>query len=155
MSRQPRTTRDDFECWLIDMDDAIERLLALLPSDQMRQKLDFSPPSLDTLEAWILERYSSTEAMLEQSETTIVDGLARYIGETYRMALGGHWDINLDDPQRVYFGIPILVAHESRLETEICPLSLATASANRRTRIYLRMVLENHLKIRQTHNQSH
>ena len=71
--------REDFEYWLADMDDAVEGFLDVVPPE-VRRKLDFSPASLDELEAWILQRYASTNAMLEQSESRVVDGLARYIG---------------------------------------------------------------------------
>jgi hypothetical protein len=47
---------DRFEAWLAHMDDMLESFLASLP-DAVRTKLDFSPASLDTLEAWLLQRY--------------------------------------------------------------------------------------------------
>lgn len=146
MNRKALTTRDDFQYWLMDMDDAMERLLAEL-QPQNRKKLDFSPFSLDVLEAWILERYESPRSMLEREQKQIVNGAACYVGETFRKALSGRWDIELDDPNYVYFGVPILrgLGGKSTTESE-CPLSLATASADRRTGTYLRTVLENMIK---------
>ncbi|MBE9210091.1 hypothetical protein IQ244_27065 [Nostoc sp. LEGE 06077] len=125
----------------MDMDDALERFLAILPP-QVKKKLDFSPSSLSTLEAWILDKYPNTPAMLESDQSRLVDGVARYIGETFRKSLGGRWDIQLDDPKFVYFGVPILTGFEEK-PTPICPLTLATASADRRTGKYLRTILEN------------
>ncbi|WP_216594403.1 MULTISPECIES: hypothetical protein [unclassified Nostoc] len=135
------TTHNDFQWWLMDMDDALERFLAILPP-QVKKKLDFSPSSLSTLEAWILDKYPNTPAMLESDQSRLVDGVARYIGETFRKSLGGRWDIQLDDPKFVYFGVPILTGFEEK-PTPICPLTLATASADRRTGKYLRTILEN------------
>lgn len=135
MNRQALTTRDDFEYWLMDMDDALDYFLAILPP-QIKDKLDFSPSSLSTLEAWILDEYPSIQAMLVSNQSRQVDGVARYIGETFRKSLGGHWDIHLDEPKFAYFGVPILTGYEEK-PTPICPLTLATASAERRTGKYL------------------
>ena len=136
--------REDFEYWLADMDDALERFLDSLPNE-VSERLDYSPASLDVLERWILDRYASTDQMLPASEATKVDGLARYIGETFRKAIGGHWDIRLDDPKYVFYGRPQLTGFSDK-PTPTCPLLLATASADRRTGKYLNGVLNSYLK---------
>lgn len=135
------TTREQFEIWLADMDDALDRFFATLPPD-LRSKLDYSPASLDALEAWILERYRDTKSILDRRESTVVDGLARYIGETFRKTIGGHWDIELDNPKDVYYGLPQLTGFGPRPTPE-CPSSLATAATSRRTGNYLSTILEN------------
>ncbi len=141
MENQAKTNLDDFNFWVADMDDALERFFKLLPGS-IRSKLDSSPGSLDTLESWILNRYHSKDVMLRPDESRIVDGIARYIGETFRTNVGGHWSINLENPKAAFFGIPVLVGYR----TPICPLALATASADRRTGRVIRTVLENNLK---------
>ena len=135
--------REGFEYWLADMDDALDRFFGTLPPD-VKERLDFSPWSLDVIEAWVLQRYASTEEMLPQSESRAVDGLGRYIGETFRKALGGHWELRLDDPKYVFYGIPQLTGFCEK-PTPTCPLCLGTASADRRTGRYLRGVLEAYL----------
>ena len=100
-----QTTRDDFESWLVDMDDALERFIGKLPGEVGGQ-LDYSPESLDILEKWTLDNYESPEQMLPASEAESVDALARYVGETFRRAIGGRWGIRLDDPKYVFFGLP-------------------------------------------------
>ncbi len=145
MNRKAKSTPDDFQYWLMDMDDAIDRLKAMF-SKETRKQLDFSSVSLDVLESWILDRYPDTKAMIESDQSQVVNGAACYIGETFRKTLGGRWDINLDDPQYAFFGVPILkIGSGDKVSTD-CPLSLATASANRRTGTYLRTVLENMLE---------
>lgn len=134
------TTRDDFEYWLADMDDALERFLDSLPA-QLRGELDYSIASLDPLEQWILDRYASTKAMLEPTESGVVDGLARYIGETLRKQVGGHWDIRLDDPKYAFYGLPELTGFGARSTPE-APITLATAAADRRTGHYIRKIAE-------------
>ncbi len=145
MNRSALTTREDFDYWVSDMDDALERFFTLLPSS-VREKLDFSPFSLEALEEWILEKYANTQAMLQRDQAQIVDGVARYIGETFRRTIGGYWTIRLDDPKVAFFGVPILTGFEER-PTPACPLALATASADRRTGTFLHTVLKNHMKV--------
>lgn len=135
-----KTTKDDFEYWLADMDDALDRFLATFP-DETRTKLDFSKESLDALEAWILQKYDSNQKMLEPSESQTLDGIARYIGETFRKAIDGHWEIRFDDPKYVFYGLPQLAGFSQRSTPE-SPLTLATAAAERRTGTYLSTILK-------------
>ena len=139
-----QTTREDFESWLVDMDDALERFCDSLPGE-VSERLDYSPASLDVLEEWTLDRYESTDQMLSASEATTVDGLARYIGETFRRAIGGRWGIRLDDPKYVFYGLPEITGYSDK-PTSLCPISLATASADRRTGEYLSAVLASYIR---------
>src|SRR6266850_443744 len=141
MQDQAKTTLDDFNYWVADMDDALARFFEMLPAG-MRSKLDCTPESIDALEGWILSRYPSIEAIKAADQSRMVDGMARYVGETFRKNAGGQWDIDLDNPKAAFFGIPILTGFRS----EICPLALVTASTDRRTGKFIRTVLENNLK---------
>ena len=144
--------RENFQYWLADMDNALERFLEFLPPG-VRQRLDFRPDSLSVVEKWIIERYPNIPAMLEHSEREIVDGLARYIGETFRKAIGGRWEIRLDDPKYVYHGRPQLTGF-SRTPTPISPHSLATASADRRTGTFMTGVLGSYLRDKQRQREA-
>ncbi len=135
------TTRDDFEYWLASMDDRVESFLASLPPES-GQRLDFSPDSLDVLERLVLDKYPDTRTMLSPTESRFVDGAASYLGEVFRKTIGGKWDIRFDDPKFAFYGLPILVGGTSQ-KTVLCPLTMATASADRRTGTYLRTILEN------------
>jgi hypothetical protein len=134
-------SRDDFEEWLFNMDDVLDEFIGSFPESE-RQQLNFTPESLDLLEQWILARYPNVNAMLDSKEAQTVDALARYIGETFRRKLGGHWDIRFDTPKYVYYGLPELRGN-SKKSTPECPHTLATASSDRRTGCYLRTVLQN------------
>jgi hypothetical protein len=101
------TTTDDFEHWLAAMDDHLKEFFAAMP-EQVRDRLDYSPASLDLVERWILDKYPNTEAMLAEGESKSVNQLACYIGETFRKTLGGRWSIRLDDPKFAFHGLPIL-----------------------------------------------
>lgn len=131
-------SRDDFECWLATMDDFLEEFLAEFPAAE-RARLDYSAESLDIVEAWILNTYPSSEAAAAPTESQRLNRVACYVGEVFRKKLGTKWDIRLDDPSYVFYGMPIIVGRR----VDDCPLTLVTAAANRRTGKYLRTVLEN------------
>lgn len=135
-----RDRQEDFEFWLADMDDALAGFRESIPSS-IRAELDFSPESLDALEAWLLETYASADELLKSESSRAVDGLARYVGETFRKAIGGKWEIRVDDPKYVYYGLPQLTGYSER-PTPIAPHTLVTACAERRTGRYWRMILE-------------
>src|SRR5215204_607295 len=100
-------TRDEFEYWLFDLADELDGFFETLPQ-QVRDQLDFSPESLDVLEKMILDRYPDTESMVTRYELKRVDDYGRYIGETFRRTIGGRWDINLDDPADILYGLPVV-----------------------------------------------
>jgi hypothetical protein len=132
---------EEFEFWVFYMEDVLDDFLNWLPRD-VSERLDYSFQSLDILESWLLSLYPSTEAMLEFGQSEIVDAAARYVGKIYRKAIDGKWDVILDEPDNVYYRFPIL-RDKNEGHVQDCPLSLTTASADRRTGNYLRTVLEN------------
>ena len=136
--------REDFEHWLAHMDDAIDHFLASAPA-AVRTRLDSSKESLVALEEWLLERYASTDEMLVSSESFVIDGAARYVGEIFRKALGGRWELPLGDPSYVFHGRPQLVGFPAAT-TPVSPHSLVTAAADRRTGRFLLGVLESYLR---------
>jgi hypothetical protein len=136
--------REQFEYWLADMDDALERFFATLPPE-VRDRLDYSPQSLDVLEQWMLSKYSKMEQVRQPSESKTLDGIARYIGETYRKNLGGHWEIRLDDPKYAFYGLPQLTGYSAK-PTPSAPLPLATAAVDRRTGNYWSTILANKME---------
>jgi hypothetical protein len=138
---QALSTRDDFDMWIFKMDDDLDNFLARLP-DNVRRSLDFSPGALDVLEKWFLDNYPTHLSLLEPSETPTLDGVARYIGETFRKHAGGHWTIDLDNPQNAFFGLPTLTGYP----VPVAPHTLATTALHRRTGNVLHTVLDNTLK---------
>ena len=134
-------TEEQFEYWLADMDDALERFFATLP-DEVRNQLDYSPQSLDVLEKWLLSKYSKMDELQRPSESRALDGMARYVGETFRKNLGGHWEIRLDDPKYVYYGMPQITGYSPKPTPE-APLTLVTAAVDRRRGNYWSTILAN------------
>ncbi len=134
------TDRDQFEYWLASLDEMLQEFFSTI-HEEYRKQLDLSPASLDTLEGIILQRYADAKAMLDPNESSFVNGLACYIGETFRKAIGGRWTIRLDDAKFAFYGLPIIADAGKDRKTVECPLTLATAAADRRTGKYLRTVL--------------
>ena len=53
---------------------------------------DFGPQSLPMLELFALSRFSSPDEVLDPENRRFVEGLIRYLGETFLRAIGGAWD---------------------------------------------------------------
>lgn len=142
-SNKPVSDLDDqalFQEWLGVMDDSLEYFITMLPPEVGR-RLDYTPESLDVLEGWVLDRYAGVDAIMAESELLDLEYMARYVGETVRRSIGGEWRIAYDDPKAAHYGVP-----EIRFAEKVPPLApkyLVTASVDRRTGQYLRMVVTN------------
>lgn len=133
-----------FQAWLEHMDEALDAFRQILPRDQADQ-MDYSLKSVDALEAWLLSRYPNFSDAMSQEEATVTGGAARYVGEVLRRHTDSDWGIELADRSRVFFGLPVLSG--GRLgPTRECPLSLVTASLDRRTGSYMSRVIAHHAR---------
>ncbi|MEP7286474.1 MAG: hypothetical protein ABI947_11965 [Chloroflexota bacterium] len=152
MNDEAAMLKEKYDSWYVVMDDALEEFYDLLPPD-LCEKLDYSFASLDVLEDWILLQFSSIDDIQKillriregrepGKEAQILDGASRYVGETFIRLIGGYWDVPTDDPRNVYYGIPIVTGYKERPTPE-CPITLVTASTDRRTGKYIRTVFEN------------
>ena len=128
---------EGFRAWLDYMADGLREFFECLPAE-VRTKLDYSVESLDVLEAWLLERYPSSDAAIQQSETLIIDGAARYVGETFCKILGGHWWV--DVKHDTFLGLPQITGFRPGPDS-LCPLSYVTASTNRRRGDFISSIL--------------
>jgi hypothetical protein len=79
---------------------------------------------------------------MHDSQKTILDRIARYIGETIRRKYDLKWKIELRNLDDAYFGLPVMSDEKGKRNYE-CPHSLATATVDRQEPGYLRMVFEN------------
>ena len=122
---------EQFQYWLSHMDDALDDFISSLPGE-VSIKMDFSPESLSILETWWLAQFDDVYKALEPESKLIVDGVSRYIGETFRRSIGGIWDISYEDPKNVYYGLPVITKYMEP-STPICPMALSTACLDRRT----------------------
>lgn len=136
------TEGDQFQFWLMDMSDAIDRFLQSVPT-QVATRLDYSPESLNVIEEYILDRYPTIDDIKKQSEAKTVDGIARYVGQVFRKHFGGKWIIDFSDKKNAFYGLPQLSGMQEQ-RTASCPLTLVTASTDRRTGKFIRTVFENY-----------
>jgi hypothetical protein len=139
MDTKPDVER--FQYWLAQMDDALDAFIATAPLP-VRPQLDGSAASLEALEAWLLSRYVSTAEALRESEAEFIDGAARYVGEIFRTRTSSAWRLETRDPKGLFYGRPVLHGGSLASMPE-CPLSLVTASLDRRTGRYLSTILAN------------
>ena len=133
---------DQFQAWLMEMDDAISAFRRTLPKS-IADKLDFSADSLDALEKLILETYPNVDAAKAPAESRRVDAMARYLGEVFRKHFGGKWKIDYADKKNAFYGLPQLAGMKGQ-NVQFCPLTLVTASTHRRSGTFIRKIFENY-----------
>lgn len=127
---------DQFQYWLAYMDEALETFLDSLP-EQCKSKLDGSAASLVHLEQMLLEKYPSLSDARQPSEKAFLDGATRYYGEILRKGTNSKWELQLDDRDSVFYGIPVLNGGQIKA-VPICPLTNITAMLSRRTGEFLK-----------------
>jgi hypothetical protein len=126
----------EFENWLAQDVEVRDELYDLMGGDP---GIDIA--SLDVLEAFLLRRYRKPDDALKLDQRGVLDAAARHVGLVMVLAIdGAEWDIDLTDRDSVYYGLPVVRIPEGPTE---CPLSLVTASLDRRTGHYLRTVVQN------------
>src|SRR4051812_25371983 len=113
-------TRDDFEHWIVAIDDRLSSFVARLPTD-ISGKLDYSVKSLSVLEGWVLISYPSINDFLKAQEKTLLDQMSCYVGETIRKNAGGKWTIDLVNKTNAYFGMPVIEKKGRWVE---CPVTV-------------------------------
>ena len=135
---------DQFQAWLMDMDDVLDRFIASAPADKAAS-LDSSAASLDVLEGLIPSDYPTVADAKAPGEANRLDGYARYIGELFRKHFGGRWNIELGDEKNAFFGMPQISRMRGQ-QVQLCPLTLVTAAVDRRSGKLLRTIFESYRK---------
>ncbi len=130
-------SREEFQTWLALDLEVRDELYALIG-----RELPPDVGSLDALEAFLLDRYPDPGAAVTLEHRGITDAAARHIGLVFMLTVDDAvWDIELDDEDRVFYRLPVIRFGDG---AEDCPLTLATASLDRRTGEYLRTVVESY-----------
>ena len=134
---------EEFQTWLakeVEVRDELESLIGV--------ELGLDEQSLDTLEAFLLRRYSTPDDALRLDQRGVLDAVARHIGLVMLLNINGtKWDINLDNDNAVYYRLPVIRFADGSTD---CPPTLATASLDRRTGDYIRTVVENNEELYNT-----
>jgi hypothetical protein len=127
-------SRAELETYVATLEEARVELEAF-----MKRELDVGPESLDTLEAFLLARYPTVDAAFTLDQRGVLDAAARHVGVVLLLSVpGARWDLDLEDERNVYYRLPILTLPDGAQE---CPLTLVTASLDRRTGTYISGVL--------------
>jgi len=130
-------SRDEFQTWLAMDLEVRDELYAM-----MGEELDVDVASLDRLEAFLLQRYPSADAIMTLDQRPVADAAARHVGLVLLLNVDDAvWDIDLDHPDNVYYRLPIIVFRGGEQE---CPLLMVLACLQRRTGEELRLVVENY-----------
>jgi hypothetical protein len=90
MSQPSKRDLSTDETWNAYMTTTLARFISLFPPE-VQSSLDYSPKSLDVVEAWLFARYEDYDAVLFEEDKQLYPGAVLYIGETFRRNLGGHW----------------------------------------------------------------
>lgn len=131
----PAERKESFETWHASLYVYLDQLRAAVPDPA---KLDFSVESLDTIEAWLLKKYPTLDDARADMSGGVNDA-GVYIGEVIRKNAGrGKWQLD-EKEDSVFFGFPLLV--DFRQNGSCSPVSLASASTDRRRGDYLRSVV--------------
>jgi hypothetical protein len=125
----------EFQTWLANDLEVRDELAEMVGAE-----LSTDITSLDTLEAFLLKRYPDPDAILRLNERAVLDASARHVGLIMLLHIdGAEWTIDLEDEDNVYYRLPIIRFSDG---AEECPLTMVTASLDRRTGHYLRTVVE-------------
>jgi hypothetical protein len=129
-------TYEEFQTWLAKEAEVRQELEALIGIE-----LGLDERSLDTLEAFLLRRYPTPDDALRLDQRGVLDAAARHIGLVLLLNVDGtRWDIDLDNDDAMYYRLPVIRFADGSTD---CPLTLATASLDRRSGAYLRTYVEN------------
>lgn len=149
-------TRREFDTWLVFLDDYIDEFRSGFSSD-IKEKLDYSPFSLDIVEIWLMEKYSSSE--MARTSLSIKDDLhifmcaMSYVGETYRINLGGIWNIHLDRPDKTNGRLQV-IERFNKENTALCPSLLMLSALDKRSASHMSTVLMFWMEMKQKHKSS-
>jgi hypothetical protein len=124
-------SREEFQTWLAQDLDVRDEFYAMIGKE-----LDVDLDSLDELEAWLLDRYREPDEILALDRRGIADAAARHVGRVFVLNIDDAvWEIDLDKEKNPYWRLPVVRMRDG---LDVCPLTLVTASLDRRTGTYLR-----------------
>jgi hypothetical protein len=131
--------RDKFETFLAEMDDALDAFVA--KAQRTGIVLDYSMDSLDRLEQLIAG--TSANSSVEQD----IQASARYFGETVRRNYGGKWELEIENPKHIYYGLPVIAGHAPS-KVKLCPHQTVRMLVKGKPRGFLREVVDSQLRPR-------
>jgi len=123
-------SREEFQLWFFRDEDVRSELYELMDNE-----LDPDLKSLDTIEAFVIERFDGPREALSLTGRGVLDAVARHIGLVLVLSIdGARWDVELDDEDYIYRGLPVVAFADGY---RVCPLTIASTATDRRTGDYV------------------
>lgn len=127
---------NDFQYWLFEMSENLEKLRDLLPND-IEKTVDYSIESLSSLESWVIkyafpqvsESWLVKALVLEGDLYFELELVSIYIGEVIRKNIGGRWVADISNPNSFYYRVPVI---ESDTYGSICPVELVISALKKK-----------------------
>ncbi|SIT20148.1 hypothetical protein SAMN05421786_108205 [Chryseobacterium ureilyticum] len=136
-------TQENFQEWIFFIGEKMDSFTEDFAKEN-NINLDYSIKSLDELEKWIINNYSSINNLKEDPK--MLDLLTIYIGETFRKHLGGKWVMDTEDQDNAYYMMPVLTSPDYKGEVYKAPRTFATASIPRKKGNYISTILKNNME---------
>lgn len=131
-------SREEFQSWLARELEVRDELYQMIGAN-----LGVDERSLDELEAFLVHRYRDAGAALCLDQRAVLDAASRHIGLVVLLHVDSTaWTIDLEDRRVAHYRLPIICFGDG---TVACPLTLATAALERRTRRSLRAALDGYV----------
>ena len=121
-------SKENFKEWISCIPDKMDKFTQEFAGNN-HLILDYTMASLDDLESWILVHYHDANELTNDSST--LDYITIYIGETFRRYLGGEWDIDIDNKEDAHHPIITLTDASYKGESQIAPMTIATECISR------------------------
>ena len=135
-------TKENCKEWISRISDKMDKFTKEFAGNN-HLLLDYTMASLNDLERWILSHYQDANELLDDSST--LDYLTIYIGETFRGYLGGEWSIDLRDNENAPYPVLLLMDTANKGETQIAPMAIATECISRNKENYISGILFNYI----------
>ena len=133
-------SKDDFQEWIFCISDKMDYLTNEF-AEEHKLSLDLSIKSLDELEEWIIDNFSTIDDL--RNNQKILDLLTVYIGQTFQKHIGGKWYMDLENKDNAYYHMPILTNPDYKGVKHKSPRTYAIASVDRRRGNHISTILKN------------
>jgi len=126
--------RENFIEWTTFIEDRVDEWAKNIPED-ITSLLDYSPESLNVIEAYILSNFDK-DSVSDIKNKNAVDAVISYYGETLRRNLPeSTWFLDLEDESNIYFNLPSI---KTPVAFPISPYSLIKRIINKNSGTFLR-----------------
>jgi hypothetical protein len=80
----------------------------------------------------------------EEERRPLIGWAARYYGEVVRHKYGGKWILSIDDPNDLYYGLPVIIGH-AKDDIEFAPSEMILNLLTSRKKGLLQQIVQSHV----------